>query len=294
MSKTISVELKADYALGSQTIARCWKATRRDGFVLAVTTCARDLLFEGVLYRSAEGFIPKAISQEASAAVANTEVEGFLSDDITELEFEAGLWDGATVEVFEVNYRALSNGKLWISTATMGDIKVTRSAFNAELRGLTQSLQKVVGRLVTKGCPWVFGSMSPNAWTAACNKDLGPLTVIGALTSVTDLRTFADSTRFEVDDWFGAGVITFLTGANAGESLEVYSYSQSGGAFVTYLPFLNNLAVGDSYSLTPGCRKRYTEDCRTKHENTNNFGGFDLVPGADSVLGLGGTEGTNL
>ncbi|MFC5607744.1 DUF2163 domain-containing protein [Variovorax soli] len=294
MSKTISIPLKADYALGSTTLARCWKATRKDGFVLAVTTCARDLLFEGVLYRAAEGFIPKAISQEASAAVANTEVEGFLSDDITELEFEAGLWDGATVEVFEVNYRALVNGKLWIATATMGDIKVTRSAFNAELRGLAQKLQKVVGRVVTKGCPWVFGSMSPNAWTAACNKDLGPLTVTGTLTSVTDLRTFADSDRFEVDDWFGAGVITFLTGANAGEWLEVYSYAQSGGAFVTHLPFLNNLAVGDSYSLTPGCRKRYTEDCRTKHANTNNFGGFDLVPGADSVLGLGGTEGTNL
>ena len=292
MSKSISIPLKADYALGSTTVARCWKATRKDGFILAVTTCARDLLFEGVLYRAAEGFIPKAISQEASAAVANTEVEGALSDDITELEFEAGKWDGATVEVFEVNYRALVNGKLWIATATMGDIKVTRSAFNAELRGLAQKLQKVVGRVVTKGCPWVFGSISPNAWTAACNKDLGPLTVTGTLTSVTDLRTFSDSGRTEVDDWFGAGVITFLTGANAGQSLEIYSYGS--GVFVTHLPFLNNPAVGDTYSVTPGCRKRFTEDCRNKWANTNNYGGFDLLPGPDSVLGLGGTEGTNL
>jgi uncharacterized phage protein (TIGR02218 family) len=290
--KTRSIALAASQAAGSTTLAWCWKATRRDGYVLAVTTCARDLLFNGVLYLSKNGFNPKAISQEASAAVVNTEVEGALSDEITELDFEAGLWDGCTVEMFELNYRSISDGSMRLATFTMGDIKVTRSAFNAEMRGLTQRLQKTVGRLVTKGCPWVFGSISPDAYTPACNKALGPLTVTGTLTGATDRRTFADSARAEASDYFGAGVITFLTGANAGQALEIYSFAS--GAFVTYLPFLNNPAIGDTYSLTPGCRKRYTEDCRTKFANTNNFGGFDQLPGPDKVLGLGGTEGSNL
>lgn len=287
MSKTISIALKDDYGLGSTTLARCWKATRRDGFVLAVTTCARDLLFDGVLYRAADGFIPKAISQEASAAVANTEVEGALSDDITELEFEAGKWDGAQVEVFEVNYRALSRGKLSVATATLGDIKVTRSAFNAELRGLTQSLQKVTGRRITKGCWWNLGDAN------TCRKDLGPLTVSGALTSVSDLRTFADSGRGEADDYFGAGVITFLTGNNSGmPPMEIYSFGS--GQFVLHLPMPFNLAVGDAYSVVPGCRKRWEEDCKAKFANGNNFGGFPDVPGGDRIIGMAGTEGTNL
>ena len=290
--KTRSIALAASQAAGSTTLAWCWKATRRDGYVLPVTTCARDLLFGGVLYLSKNGFNPKAISQEASAAVVNTEVEGALSDEITELDFEAGLWDGCTVEMFEVNYRSLSDGAMRLATFTMGDIKVTRSAFNAEMRGLTQRLQKTVGRLVTKGCPWVFGSISPDNYTPACNKALGPLTVTGTLTGATDRRTFADSARAEVSDYFGAGVITFLTGANAGQALEIYSFAS--GAFVTYLPFLNNPAIGDTYSLTPGCRKRFTEDCRTKWANTNNHGGFEHLPGPDKVLGLGGTEGSNL
>jgi uncharacterized phage protein (TIGR02218 family) len=290
--KTVSVALRDHYAQGSTTLATCWKATRKSGEVLAVTTCARDLLFEGVIYRSKNGFNPKAISQEASAAVVNTEVEGFLSDEITEADFEAGDWDGCAVEMFEVNYRDLSAGKMRLASFTMGDIKVTRAAFGAEMRGLTQSLQKVVGRLVTKGCPWVFGSISPDNFTPACNKPLGPLTVTGTLTGVTDLRTFSDASRAEASDYFGGGVITFLTGANAGEALEVYSFAS--GAFVTHLPFLHNPAIGDTYSLTPGCRKRFTEDCRTKWANTNNFGGFDLIPGPDKTLGLGGTEGSNL
>lgn len=290
--KTRTIALAAAQAAGSTTLAICWKATRRDSTVLAVTTCARDLLFEGTLYLSKNGFNPKAISQEASAAVVNTEVDGYLSSEITEADFEAGKWDGCTVEMFEVNYRDLTMGKMRLASFTMGDIKVTRSAFNAEMRGLTQSLQKVVGRLVTKGCPWVFGSISPDNFTPACNKALGPLTVTGTLTAVSDRRTFGDSGRAEVSDYFGGGVITFLTGANAGDSLEISAFAS--GGFVTYMPFLHNLAVGDTYSLTPGCRKRFTEDCRGKWANTNNHGGFDLIPGPDKTLGLGGTEGSNL
>jgi uncharacterized phage protein (TIGR02218 family) len=287
--KATSIALAAAQAAGSTTLAYCWKATRRDGYVLAVTTSARDLLFEGVIYRSKDGFNPKAISQEASAAVVNTEVEGALSDEITELDFESGKWDGCTVEMIEVNYRSLSDGAMRLATFTMGDIKVTRSAFNAEMRGLTQKLQKTVGRVVTKGCPWVFGSISPDNYTPACNKALGPLTVTGTLTSAPDRRTLIDTSRSEVNDYFGAGVMTI-----AGESLEISSYDSTTKTFVTYMPFLRNPVAGDTYSVTPGCRKRFTEDCSAKFNNVANHGGFDKVPGPDKVLGLGGTEGSNL
>jgi uncharacterized phage protein (TIGR02218 family) len=287
--KTRSIALAASQAAGSTTLAWCWKATRRDGYVLAVTTCARDLLFNGVLYVSKNGFNPKAISQEATAAVVNTEVEGALSPEITEADFESGKWDGCTVEMIEVNYRSLSDGAMKLATFTMGDIKVTRSAFNAEMRGLTQRLQKTVGRVVTKGCDLVFGSISPDNYTRACNKPLGPLTVTSSFTGVVDRRTFSDSSRTEADDWFGAGVITIN-----GESLEISSYNATTKTFVTYMPFLGNPAIGNAYTATPGCRKRFTEDCSAKFNNVANHGGFDKVPGPDKVLGLGGTEGTNL
>lgn len=292
--KTRSIALAAHQAAGSTTLATCWKATRRDGFVLAVTTCARDLLFEGTLYLSRNGFNPKAISQEASAAVVNTEVDGYLSAEITEADFEAGLWDGCTVDMFEVNYRDLTQGKMRLASFTMGNIDVTRSAFKAEMRGLTQALQQTVGRLVTAGCPWVFGSTSLDNFNPACNKDLGPLTVTGSVTSAPDLRTIVDTSRTEGVDYFGAGVFTPLTGANAGESIEIYSYDSTTKTFVMHLPFLHPFAVGDTYSVTPGCRKRFLEDCKGKWNNVPNFGGFPYLPGNDKVIGLGGTEGTNL
>lgn len=287
MSKSITIQLKEDYAQGSQTISRQWRATRKDGYTLAVTTCARDLLFEGVIYRAADGFIPKATAQEMSGAVMNSEVESALSEDITEIEFEAGLWDGAQLEVFELNYRAISRGKMWVASATMGEIRCTRSAFNAELRGLTQSMQTSIGRVISKGCDYDFGD------PATCRKDLAPIKRTGSLTSVADLRTFTDSARAEADDYFGAGVITFVTGANAGlPGTEIYSFGS--GQFVLHLPLVFNPAVGDVYSVSPGCRKRWEEDCKAKWNNGPNFGGFPFVPGGDTILGLAGTEGTNL
>lgn len=289
MSKTISAALKAHYGLNSTTISRQWRFERRDGEVVRVTTCARPLLINGEVYSSREGLNPTAISQEASAAVANSEVNGTMAaESVSEEELVAGLWDGAFVTVFEVNYRDLSMGILTLQSGNIGDVKAGRSAFTAEVRGVTQSLQKVVGRVYTKGCPWIFGSIGD----AACNVPLGPLTVTGAFTAVDSRREFTDSARAEASDYFGAGVLEITSGDNEGFSMEVYSFAS--GTFVLHLPMPFNLAVGDTYSVTPGCRKRYTEDCRTKWANTNNFGGFNDIPGADKVLGMGGTEGTNL
>jgi uncharacterized phage protein (TIGR02218 family) len=292
MSKTVSIALKAEYAKGTKTIARCWRFERRGGQVVTVTTCARDLLINGEIYRSKEGVNPTAIAQEASAAVSNSEVNGTMAaESVSEAELFAGLWDGAFVTVFEVNYRDLTMGVMNLQSGNIGDVKAGRSAFTAEVRGLTQRLQKIVGRVYTKGCPWVFGSIG-SAYVPACNIDLDPLIATGTLTSATDLRTFADSARAEASDYFGAGLLTFTSGPNEGVQMEVYAFAA--GVFTLHLPMPYTVSVGDTYSVTPGCRKRYEEDCRIKWENTVNFGGFDKVPGSDKVLGLGGTEGTNL
>ncbi|MDQ0027743.1 putative phage protein (TIGR02218 family) [Variovorax paradoxus] len=292
MSKAVSAALAAHQAAETTTIARCWRFERRDGRIFTVTTCSRDLLIDGEVYSAPDGVSPTAIAQEASAAVANSEVNGFLTPTgVTEEDIFSGLWDGAFVTIFEVNFRDLSMGRMILGSGNIGELKAGRTAFNAEVRGLTQHLQKVVGRVYTAGCPWVFGSIG-SAYVPACNIDLGPLTANGTLTAVESLRTFTDSARAEASDYFGAGLLTFTSGPNEGVQMEVYSFAA--GVFTLHLPMPYTVSVGDTYSVTPGCRKRFTEDCRTKWANTNNFGGFPQVPGSDKVLGLGGTEGTNL
>jgi uncharacterized phage protein (TIGR02218 family) len=286
--KTRSIALAAHQARETTTIARCWRYERNDGAIFTVTDHDEPIVFNGETYSAKDGVTPTSIAQEASAAVANSEVNGYLTPTgLTEEEIFAGLWDNAFVSIFEVNYNDLSMGAMALGSGNIGEVKAGRTAFNAEVRGLTQRLQKVVGRVYTAGCPWKFGDPD------TCRIDLAPLTVTGSFTSVLSLRVMTDSSRGEASDYFAAGLMTITSGDNEGVQMEVYYFSL-GGQFILHLPLAYNVAVGDTYSVSPGCRKRYTEDCRNKWANTNNFGGFPLVPGSDKVLGLGGTEGTNL
>lgn len=285
--KSRTIQLAAHQAGETTTRARCWRWERKDGFVLAATDHDVPLEISGEIYSARDGLTPTSIAQEASAAVANSEANGFLTPDgFTEVDTFAGLWDGAFVTVFEVNYADLSQGQMILASGNLGNIKVGRNSWNGEVRGLTQSLQKQIGEVVTKSCRYIFGDLD------TCRVDLYPLLRSGEFTSVTDLRTMADTARTEEDDYWGAGVMRFTDGANAGVELEIYSFEA--GQFVLHLPAPFAIEVGDSYTVSPGCRKRYTEDCREKWDNTNNFGGFPLLPGPDKVLGLGGTEGSNL
>ena len=111
-----------------------------------------------------------------------------------------------------------------------------------------------------------------------------PLTETGAVTTATSRRAFTDSSRAEAADYWGAGVVEWLTGANAGLRMEVASFTV--GAFELHLAMPYTIAVGDTYSVVPGCRKRRTEDCGTKFSNVVNFRGFPDVPLNDKIIGV--------
>ena len=285
--KTRSPQLAAAQAAGSTTLARCWRFTRTDGHVTTVTTCAKDLLVNGELYVSRLGVTPSALEQQVGAAVPNSEINGTLNTDFaTEADILGGVWDGAEVFIFEVNYRDLSQGWMILQTGTLGDVSVGRSSFKAEVRGLAQSLQQVVGEVYTQTC-------TANLGDSRCKVNVEDLRVMsGAVFSVSSRQAFSTNLSGFALDYFGAGVITWVTGANAGFSMEVNSYTSP--AFALNLPMPFNVAVGDTFTVIPGCRKRVIEDCKTKFANILNFRGYPYVPGADSVLGLGGTEGSNL
>jgi uncharacterized phage protein (TIGR02218 family) len=114
--------------------------------------------------------------------------------------------------------------------------------------------------------------------------------VSGTVTGATDQRSFAASAMAQAADYFGAGVVTWVTGANAALKMEVRDFTAGGNfTLVQRMPYF--IAVGDTFTVVPGCRKRRTEDCKTKFSNVVNFRGFPDVPLNDKVLGNAGTPG---
>lgn len=84
-------------------------------------------------------------------------------------------------------------------------------------------------------------------------------------------------------DWFTGGLLTWITGPNAGRAVEVKAWDQVTGRIELYIPTGYAIEAGHRFSLAPGCDKR-AATCRTRFANILNFRGEPFVPGVDSVL----------
>lgn len=279
--KTISAELKAHYALGTTTLATCWKATLKNGTVVAATSFDRDIIFGGVTYSAAQGYTASDIASSDELNPDNLELEGVLaSPAITDDDIHSGLWDYAAIEVFEVNYADLTQGRNVLRVGTLGEVRGGRSKFSAEMRGLLQAYTRTIVRLVTKECTADLGD-------ARCTVDLAPITVSGVVDSVAENQTISDATRTEIADWFTGGKLTFTSGANVGRSMEVRR--SAAGEIELAHPMYDAIEDGDTYEVYAGCTKRFSEDCVTKYANGVNFRGFPHLPGA-KIYQIGGID----
>jgi len=274
--RTISANLAAHLAGETTTIATCWKVTRADGQIFGFTTHTSDLTISSQLYKAATGYTSSSAIASADLAVDNLEVRGILdATTITEADLLAGVWDFAQVETFLVNYNALADGILRESKGRLGEVRLSRATFVAELRGLTQALQQTIGEVYTSACRADLGD-------SRCKVNLATYTVTGTLTGATSRSVFSDSARTEGANYFNGGKLTWTGGANSGKSMEVKSWNSGTKTFTLAQPMVGTVAVGDTYSVYPGCTKRLIDDCKTKFNNVVNFRGEPYVPGEDA------------
>lgn len=264
------------------TLATCWKAQRTDGTVLGFTNHDTDLTVDGVVYHARSGYTPTQLQWQHTMAVANMELTGlFDSSYITDADIRAGKWDYAQIWIFLVDWTDTSKGVIKQIRGWFGEVRTGRGIFVAELRGLLQALQQSIGRIVAPACDVDLGS-------SRCGVDLTPYTAVVSVTSVTSRLIFACTTlNGQADGWFDRGKVTFTSGANAGVSMEVKEFTQSGGVLKMQLPFPYDIQVGDTFSIIPGCKKRFQEDCIAKFSNGANFQGFPDVPGIDQYMSGG-------
>ena len=287
MKTGISAALQAHYEQETTTLATLWKITRRDGLVFTYTDHDKAIVFNSLTYVATAGYDAGAFKTAAAMNVDDVNLTGLLMiDAITAADIEAGLWDGAKVEISEVNYEDLTMDENVLRFGEIGEIQRDGQLFRVELRGLMQYLQNNFGRLVTASCDADLGD-------ARCGVNLEALRVFGDVTAFVSQRQFtADfgaTTGVGGDaNYFRYGVVTWITGLNSGISMEVQSYSAS-GVFVLQLNMPYAIAVSDQFSAVPGCNKiGRTGDCLNKFNNYPRFRGFEDVPGQAKILLLGG------
>lgn len=92
--------------------------------------------------------------------------------------------------------------------------------------------------------------------------------------------TFSDDARTEGPAFFQYGLLTWLTGGNAGLSIEVTSFSRKEFTLLEIMP--ETIRAGDTYRVGQGCAKTRTI-CKTPaasggFDNLHNYGGFPDMP----------------
>jgi hypothetical protein len=153
--RTLDIGFKAHIESGATTLATCWKIRRTDEVVLAFTDHDGALSFEGTDY------LPMLDGGEAPARlgpqVDTGEVVGVLrADAITDDDIAAGLYDGASVETWRVNWRDVTQRAL-LRRATIGEIVREDGQFRAELRSGQHVLNRVRGRIYSPLCDAMLG-----------------------------------------------------------------------------------------------------------------------------------------
>lgn len=106
----------------------------------------------GVAYAARSGLEAAEASAELGFAVGGGEVAGALrSSGIVEADVAGGLYDGASVETWLVDWTNPET-RLLLDISTVGEARRSGGAFVAELRGLMHSLDMDRGRTYRATC----------------------------------------------------------------------------------------------------------------------------------------------
>lgn len=273
--KPLSETLLAHYQQSLQTITRCVRIERQDGVVLGLTEHDQDLFFEAVLYQSAAGYRATAIQTSTGLAVGTVEIEGILSAaGVDRQAVSAGLFDGARIEVFEVNYQNLSQGKLVLLCGHWGEAHLQGYRYVTEFRSLAQSLQQPLGELYSTTCRAQLGD-------TRCGVPLDAFTHLAAVTQViSPLEIVADALT-QADNYFAGGTLLWESGANTHLRTAI-KHSAQDGRLTGVEPPPYPIAIGDAFSAVAGCDKRLAT-CIATFNNVIHFRGDPFVPGQEQL-----------
>ena len=298
---TLPSALQAHIAQTVTTLAVCWRLERTDGELVLGTEFDRDVVITtGPLageYLTQVGITGSNVRSTSDMSVDNMEVDGAIRpngdlvvNDLSAAEIEAGLYDDATVSLFLCNWQAPDDGQVILRTGNIGAVsRDSDGRYKTELRGLAQRLAQNFVRTYGSSCDAELGD-------TRCGVDIEALTFTGTVTAVSSTRLFSVSIDYGSpdpgldEDFFDGGLLTWLTGDNADFEMEVrrLTYESPDTNVQLYLPMSQDITVGDTFTVRPGCDKSAAM-CKGRFANLVNFRGHGAwCPGLGELGMFGG------
>lgn len=277
--------LQAKLDAGATTLAHAWIVNRRDGAVFGFTDHDRALGVNGVTCAPTSGFVSGELRGEAGAPARGALFGALQDEGVDPAELDAGLWDGAAIETWRVDW---SEPELCFRTfsGALGAVVRTGTTYEVEVHGPTARLDRVIGRRFSALCDAELGDarcgvdVSAPAYTAEVSVQARP-----------SAASLVVSGAGQAPGWFADGVLLWTGGANAGRTARIVTHgADPGGAVITLdAPPVAAVSAGDAASLLAGCDKRFST-CREKFSNGSRFRGCPHMPGDDVLVRHAGSE----
>ncbi len=281
--KTISAELLAHKRGQVTTLCQLMRVECGNGTLYGFTDLDQDVTYDDgngpLLYEAAHGFMPSALSAQGGLSVDNADLAGlvaYVETGITAQDVRAGKLDYAQVSIYQVNYADLTMGHEWMGHGTLGEVTVQDGLIKSEFRSLSQTLKQSVCDLYSLTCRAQYGDDKCGAtldWIDAT------VTSVGS----DPTSQFTASGLAQAADYFDPGVITWVTGNNAGKVIEVDTFG-AGGVIQLLLQIYYPIQVGDTFQIRIDCPKTPAA-CKDARRDRwpLYFRGEPLIPVADAV-----------
>ena len=253
-------------------LAWLWRVARRDGVVLGFTSHDRDMVRDGLIYKTSPGMVPSAISLTGSLDADTMDVAGALtSDAITEGDLLSGRWDGAAVTLHAVNWEDQAEPLILVAEGALGTVEMKRGQFSAELKTAAHLLDAPVAPYTSPECRAELGDK-------ACRVNLAPLTQRVRLAG-GEGRAVAVGTVIAAGA-YQFGWLRVSEGPHCG--LRFLIRRQAGQMLTLARDLPDVLEAGTRAELIQGCDKRVAT-CGARFSNAVNFQGEPYLPGMDYV-----------
>lgn len=271
------------------TLARAWRIERTDGTVLGFTDHDEPVAFGGTRFEAASSIDAALAEASLGLNVETSEIAGALaSDALDEADLAAGLYDGAEVWLFVFDWTDPALHRR-MATYTIGEVTRIDGAFRAELRGLTERLERGTARRFRRQCDAELGD-------SRCGVDLSAsgMTTDTEILAVEGSRLTLRDDGMGEDDRFDGGTLSWIEGPNAGTPARIVRSRRVDGSRLveTWRPVGHRVEAGDRVRLTVGCDKSFAT-CGARFANRINFRGFPYLPGNDFAFSYVSGEGAH-
>lgn len=253
------------------TRCRAWVLTRTDGVIMGFTDHDRALAFVdptrgAVTLEPATGFIASQFAESVGLMATDMEIKGALSSDrITLADLANGVYDGAEVRIYWLDWSNLANYDL-INVSRIAEVPRNQAGFTAALEGLAGArAAEPRGLRLTRTCVLKFGGAVDVTTGIGCGIDLDAagFSELGTVGVVISPRSFSASAITLPAGRCDFGKVIWTSGANAGARTMVRSHTVRGAlaVFDFDLAPLSAMQPGDGFRAVAGC-DRTVERCK--------------------------------